>query len=131
MAILLENGNGDEVMINQALGVESLPEPAERRRSQRIPSVAPVKVAWHTQDGTFAKEQAETEDISEHGALLRMKHGFLVREVVVLSRDRATDWTMARVMRCGPPRPEGWIPVAVELAVPSQTFWGALSWSGM
>jgi len=84
-----------------------------------------VEVAWHKADGTYTQQQAETEDVSPHGALLRMKHGLLVREVVVVRSGAAGDWSIARVMRCGPRRPEGWTPVGVELAVPSEGFWGS------
>ncbi len=103
----------------------------ERRRSQRIPIVKPVEVAWHAEDGTYVTEQAETVDVSAHGGLLRMKHGLPLRQVVELIRGRDEDRSLARVIRCGPSRPDGWTPVAVELAVPKETFWGVWSWSGV
>ncbi len=110
---------------------ETLPLQGERRKSQRIPAVARVEVAWHAEDGTYVTQQAETVDVSAHGGLLRMKHELPLRQVVELIRGRDEDRSLARVIRCGPARPDGWTPVAVELAVPKETFWGVWSWSGV
>ncbi len=101
------------------------PRIRDRRRSQRAPAVQAVEVAWHKTDGTYTRQEAKTEDVSPHGALLRTKHGLEVREVVVVRRGAASDWSIARVMRCGPHRSEGWTPVGVELAVLSESFWGS------
>lgn len=101
------------------------PRIRDRRRSQRVPASHAVEVAWHRTDGTYTRQEAETADISPHGALLRMKHGLLVREVVMVRHGVTSEWSIARVMRCGPRCPEGWTPVGVELAVPSEGFWGS------
>ena len=105
---------------------QPMPAKLERRRSQRIPMVKRVEVAWHAEDGTYVTEQAETVDVSSHGGLLRMKHELPLRQVVELIRGRDEDRALARVIRCGPARPDGWTPVAVELAVPSYAFWGVI-----
>ena len=105
---------------------ETLPPQGERRRSQRIHTVRPVEVARHAVEGIYVRDDAETDVVSAHGALLRMKRSLPIRVVVALSPTGAANWTMARVMRCDPPRPDGWTPVAVELAVPSEAFWGVL-----
>lgn len=110
---------------------ETLRSQGERRRSQRTRTVKPVEVARHAEAGIYVWEQAETDVVSAHGALLRMKHNLPIREVITLRLPGATNWTMARVMRCDPPRPDGWTPVAVELAVPNEAFWGLLFWSGV
>ncbi len=109
------------------------PTPArlERRRSQRIPMVKPVEVAWHTEEGIYVKARAQTEEVSAHGALLRAEHDLPVRGVVALKQGTATNWAMARVARCCPTRPDGQTQVAVELTVPSEAFWGAWFWSGV
>lgn len=112
--------------------VTSQREPGNQRRgSQRIYAATSVEVGWHTDEGKYVTEHADTENVSAHGGLLRMKHGFPIRQVVDLSPTHATNWTRARVMRCDPPRREGWTSVAVELAVPSEGFWGILFWSGV
>jgi len=107
------------------------PERLERRRSQRIPMVKPVEVAWHTEEGIYVKKKAQTEEVSAHGALLRAEHDLPVRGVIALKHGTATNWAMAQVARCCPARPDGQTQVAVELTVPSEAFWGVLFWSGV
>lgn len=105
--------------------VQPFPSPGNRRRSQRIAVVIPVEVAWHTEAGKYVRKHAETQDVSGHGARLRMDHGLPLRQVIELSRVGIAHWTLARVMRTGPPAPDGCIPVVVEFAAPSKTFWVA------
>jgi hypothetical protein len=104
---------------------------AERRRSQRNSVSAAVDVAWHTQDGIYMRKRAHAEDISAHGALLGLEHGLSNRAVIALSRNGGKNRAIANVVRCGPPRPDGSVPVAVELTYPSEAFWGSVSWSGV
>ena len=108
-----------------------IPERLERRRSQRIPMVKPIEVAWHTEEGIYVKKQAQTEEVSAHGALLRAEQDLPVRGVIALKHGTATNWAMAQVARCCPARPDGQAQVAVELTVPSEAFWGVLFWSGV
>lgn len=103
---------------------QSLPPPTEHRRSRRTRMVSPVEVAWHTKEGTYVRKLAKTDDVSPHGALLRMDSSVRVREVVTLRPERAQEWTMARVMRCKPLEAKGRAGVGVELVVPSEAFWG-------
>lgn len=118
-------------MVTHPIESETFLSHKERRRSQRVHFVRSVKVTSHTEHGAYITEDAETEDVSAHGGLLRMKHGFPVRRIVGLTHSRATNVTLARVMRCGPTTREGWIPVALELAVPNETFWGVAFWTGV
>lgn len=97
---------------------------AERRRSARKPQVRTVELAWSTASGSYVRKPAATEDICDHGACLRMEQPLNLREVIELTCGRATNWTLARVMRCER-MPEGGTRVAVELAVPSRSFWQA------
>ncbi len=110
---------------------ETLPAQAERRRSQRTHVLTSVKVAWHTEDGRFVSEQAETVDVSASGALLRMEKDHPLRQVVELIRGPDPEHTLARVMRSGPLSPEGGTLVAVQLAVLSEVFWGIEFYSGV
>lgn len=118
-------------MLTRQVKSATLPLKAERRRSPRVGAVRSVEVAWHTEDGKYLKEHAETEVVSAHGGLLWMEHQLSLRQVVQLTLDRQANWTLARVKRIGDPTPGGRVPVAVELAGPSETFWGVLSWSGV
>lgn len=110
---------------------ETLPAQAERRRNQRTHVVTPITVAWHTKDGRYVIEQAETVDVSTSGALLRMEHDHPLRQVVELTRGPEAERTIARVLRSGPPAPEGGALVAVQLAAPSEGFWGIGFYSGV
>lgn len=103
---------------------------AERRRGQRIHLEQGLDVAWHLGDGTYVSAQAQTEDVSAHGARLLVDRELPVRTVIAMKHPRRDDWTLARVIRCGT-CDHGWTPTAVELAVPNESFWGAVSWSGM
>lgn len=102
---------------------------SERRRSQRIPVTKSLVVGWDKGDGIYVRKKARTENVSGHGALLRLEHTLPLHMIVAL--DHAGSATVARVVRCEPPKAEGWAPVAVELAYPSQAFWGTLFWSGL
>lgn len=96
----------------------------ERRRSQRALLVIPVNLTWATEDGVRVTEQAQTEEINAHGALLRMKSCLPTSMEVELSHPRTHQSTRARVVGTRHPEPDGSVRVAVELAVPSETFWG-------
>jgi hypothetical protein len=104
---------------------------AARRRSQRIPISKTVELAWHLGDGTYVTRQAETEVVSAHGALLRTRECLPAHMMVALRCSPEAHWEMARVIDSYVPRSDGWTLVAVELAVPNETFWGVLSWSGV
>ncbi len=110
---------------------ETLPAQAERRRSQRNHVLTSVKVAWHTEDGRFVSEQAETVDVSASGALLRMEKDHPLRQVVELIRGPEPEHTLARVMRSGPLSPKGGTLVALQLAALSEDFWGIEFYSGV
>jgi len=105
--------------------MEFSPQPrdrsAERRRSQRISLTLPVCLAWEKGDGIYVRENAHTENISTHGALLRMEHALSLHSAVTV--DRGGRVTVARVVRCGLPGAEGWRPVGVELVYPNEVFW--------
>lgn len=96
----------------------------EQRRSQRTQMVIPLEVAWHTADGTYVCKPAETQEVSAHGCLFRTKCSLPIRHVIALRCGSLSNWTLARVMRCDPPAPDGSALIAVELAVPSEVFWG-------
>ncbi len=110
---------------------EALPAQAERRRWQRTHVVTSVKVAWHTEDGRFVSEQVETVDVSASGALLRMEKDRPLRQVVELIRGPEPVHALARVMRSDPLSPEGGTLVALQLAAPSEDFWGIEFYSGV
>ncbi len=102
---------------------QTIPSQKDRRRSQRIFMVERVAVSWHTLDGIPVTEQAKTEVVSAHGALLQMCRALPIRQVIQLTRTQSNGWSLARVIESASEKPDGSILVAVEFAVPSNSFW--------
>ena len=101
------------------------PQPeGERRRSRRVVLFIPVELAWTAPDGTNVKEEAVTEEISAHGAVLRMETDPPVEVEAELTNRRTGKSTRARVVRIRDPERDQLTRVIVELDVPSDTFWG-------
>jgi len=96
----------------------------DRRRSQRVLIVIPVLVAWTNKDGVRIKEEAHTEVISRHGAMLRLKGSMAMGAEVEVTRPQVHQSTKARVVWVGKPDAEGFVRVGLELTVPSAEFWG-------
>ena len=99
------------------------PTQTERRRSQRVHLAIPVEVGWQ-EDHVHVSEHAEIEVLNAYGALLRMKPHLPIPIDVELSKPREGLSTPARVVGFREPTPEGLLGVVVELAAPSETFWG-------
>jgi hypothetical protein len=97
---------------------------SDRRRSTRVLLVMPVDVAWTSKDGLQVQEHAETEVVSQHGAMLRMGTRLPVGVQLELRRPASGMSGKARVVGVGNPSPDGMARIAVELAVPSDAFWG-------
>jgi len=87
--------------------------------------VVPVKIAWKS-DGGHASHQVETEVVNAHGALLRMKAAPPSLSSVQLTHTKTGKSVHARVLNVTPPRDDGYMRMAVELAVPSYDFWGVV-----
>ncbi len=98
--------------------------PNERRRSERISIVLKVMLITTREDGTKVKEQAESEVLSRHGALLRCKVRFPARSVVVLFNPRNGERIDARVIHESERNTDGFYRIAVEFAAASGRFWG-------
>ncbi len=78
---------------------------------------------WHSGEGIYVRETAETENVSSHGALLRLKPATPLSQTISL-RAGGGSWRLARVKRCESKTPDGWTHVAIDLAEPSEAFWG-------
>lgn len=101
----------------------SLAKP-ERRRSKRFPVVVLVEVKWRDPGGASLKEDAQAREVNAQGGLLEMKNYPGVGSEVELTNLFSADTTRARVVsirRSDQGVVQG---VAVELCVPSDTFWG-------
>jgi len=95
-----------------------------RRRSGRVFLVVPVDVVWRRSDGVRVRESAHTEVVNAHGALLRINTHLSRGTEVELIHHKTHQSTRARVVSTYPNQPDGVPRVAVELSVPSATFWG-------
>ena len=102
---------------------QTIPSQTDRRRSPRSSMVERVAISWHTLNGIPVTEQAKTEVVSAHGALLQMRRALPARQVIQLTRTQSNDWSLARVMESASEKPDGSILVAVEFAVSSNSFW--------
>lgn len=95
-----------------------------RRRSQRVLLVIPVEVTWTSSSGVRVQEHAETEVVNAHGALLRMKAHLPRGAAVELTRLRTHEKARGQVVFASEAGPGGFYHIGVELAVPSEAFWG-------
>ena len=97
----------------------------EQRRSQRVHVAVPVDVAWKTSDGVRHSEHAESEVVNAYGGLLQMNEPYPpIKQVVELSHLPKHQSSRARVVWVMEPEDGKPARVAVELATPSQAFWG-------
>lgn len=111
-------------MASQQLKIKAYRREDARRRSQRVVLATPVRLTWATKDGVCVTEQAQTEEISAHGAMLRMKSRLPISTEVELSHPRTRQSTRARVVGMRSPEPDGSVRIAIEFTVPNETFWG-------
>ena len=95
-----------------------------RRRSSRVMLVIPVEVKWMTKDGPWVQEHADTEVVSQHGAMLKMKSRPSAGTQMEVRRPSLGQSVKVKVVGMGNPAQDGFARVAVEMLVPSDTFWG-------
>lgn len=100
------------------------PARIEHRRSKRFPIVVPTEVKWHSPGGVSVKETAQAEEVNAQGGLLRMEAFPSVGEVVELTNLLSAEAAQARVLGIRRSTESAAPGVAVELFVPSETFWG-------
>ena len=121
-------GNGEEQVTTQLHAPKNLggaaPAESDRRRSTRVLLVIPVEVSWTSKDGLHVQEHAETEVVSQHGALLRMGTRLPAATQLDLRRPATGQASKAKVVGVGNPSSDGLARVAVELVMPSDSFWG-------
>jgi hypothetical protein len=96
----------------------------ERRRSRRIQHFLSAEIVWHSGEGIYVREQAETENVSPHGALLRLKPATPLSQTISLRPAGGGSWQVAKVKRRETDSPDGWTHIAIDLAEPSEAFWG-------
>ena len=103
--------------------------PAEggQRRSGRFPILVPVEVRWREPDGDLIKADAQAKEVNIHGGLLQ----FLDTEVfppldteLELTNLFSSEMTKGRSCAIRRSAEGTVIGVAIELLVPSESFWG-------
>lgn len=95
----------------------------KQRRSQRVLWRTPMFVIWEAQAGLKVREQAETEIVNAHGALLRLQTTRLAKKSLSLLNPQTHESQVARVVWHDTGSVQE-VRVGVELAAPSETFWG-------
>jgi hypothetical protein len=96
---------------------------AEQRRGSRFPVVVPVQAKWQEATGKTVVETAQAREVNAQGGLLDMKTFPSVGSQLELTNLLSGETYRARVVAVR--RKEGAVlGVAVELLIPSETFWG-------
>ena len=101
----------------------ALPRSKELRRSNRFPVIVPVQAKWQEAGGRTMVENAQAREVNTQGGLLDMKTFPSVGSQLELTNLISNETYRARVVaiRRKESRVTG---VAIELLVPSETFWG-------
>ena len=97
---------------------------AGKRRSRRFTFISPVEATWQEPNGKNFREAGQATEVNAQGGLLEMNTYPSVGTQIEITNLLSHESTQARVV--GVRRnPEGrLLGVAVELVVPSETFWG-------
>lgn len=95
----------------------------EKSRSARTRFFVPVTVSWRERSGKRVTEKAVTEEISPHGALLRLKARPPLEGEVELTPERSRKTVRARVVDVESAE-GGLVRVVAELAEPHFNLWG-------
>ena len=93
---------------------------AEQRRSWRFPVIVVLLVKWE-QNNVIFSEDAQALEANLYGATLRMKTHPPVGTKIELTNRLSNQTVQAQVVAIRPSKPDA---VAVELQLPSETFWG-------
>ena len=96
----------------------------EKRRGVRFPVVVPVEAKWQDASGKNLKETANAVEVNAQGGLLQMKVYPSVGSNLDLKNLLSGEAFRARVVGTRRSTEDRVLGVAVELLVPSETFWG-------
>ena len=103
---------------------EQAPLRPELRRGSRFPVVVFVEAKWQGPGGKSFKETAQAMEVSALGGLLDMRTYPSVGSDLELTNLLSRDTALARVVGTRRSKDDASIRIAVELLVPSETFWG-------
>ena len=93
------------------------------RRSDRFPSSLDIEARWSLPDGSTATERGRASEINSHGAVLKLARYPQPGDTLDITNLTSGETVPARTI--GPRKtPDGSMGSAIELAWPSETFWG-------
>jgi hypothetical protein len=95
-----------------------------KRRSRRFPFISPVEATWQENNGKIFREAGQATEVNAQGGLLEMKTYPAVGSQIELTNLLSHESTQARVVGVRRNSEGHLLGVAVELVVPSETFWG-------
>lgn len=101
------------------------PARTTKRRSRRFPFQSIVEATWHEPNGKLFREEAKATEVNAHGGLLEMKTYPAVDTQIELTNLATRESAYARIIGARRSPERRLIGVAVELTVPSETFWGS------
>jgi hypothetical protein len=105
--------------------IANQPSSADRkRRSRRFPFVSPVEATWQQADGKIFREAGQATEVNAQGGLLEMKTYPPVGAQIELTNLLSHESSQVRVVGVRRNAEGRLLGVAVELLVPSETFWG-------
>src|SRR5437879_269125 len=96
----------------------------EKRRGIRFPVIVPVEAKWQEASGKNIKETANAVEVNAQGCLLEMKVYPSVGSHLDLTNLLSGESFRARVVGTRRSTDGRILGVAVELLIPSDTFWG-------
>jgi hypothetical protein len=96
----------------------------EKRRGHRFPVVVPVEARWQDASGKSIQVTAQAKEVNAHGGLLEMRNYPSVGSQLELTNLLTKETYRARVVAPRRSRDGLALGVAVELLIPSETFWG-------
>ncbi len=98
--------------------------PAGKRRSRRFPFISPVEATWQEANGRIFREAGQATEVNAQGGLLEMKAYPSVGTHIELTNLSSHQTSQARVVGVRRNSEGRLLGVAIELFVPSETFWG-------
>ena len=112
------NGSLDETETKRV----TAPNPANRRRSERVMLQVPVVVQARTRDGKEVREETQTVAVNAHGGLLKLRMEVKAGQPILLINERTKMQQGCRVVRVETSA-AGVSAVAFEFDQPAPQFW--------
>ena len=98
------------------------PNPANRRRSERVILQVPVTVETRAHDGKQVREETQTSVVNAHGGLMKLRMKVQAGQPITLINEKANIQQSCRVVRVETSE-AGTSAVAFEFDTPAPKFW--------